>query len=283
MTILKIALVTLVLTLLCVLKAPSAYADSLTSLAAYNFAVLGGAAVTNTGATTLGGNLGVYPGTSITGAGTITLSGVTDATNAAAMMGQADALGVYTTLFAEPATAIAGGSLNGLSLGPGVYSFSSTALLTGTLNLNFTGSNQIIVIQVDSALTTGSGSNVLVTGANSTDQVYWVVGSSATLGTTTSFAGDIIANTSISLDTGATDGCGDAIALNGAVTMQGNTISTGCTYGSTGTVTPTPGGRTSGGGGSTVPEPASLPLLGSGLAALIGMARMKLAKKTQRA
>lgn len=219
-----------------------------------NFAVLGASTVTNTGATTLGGNLGLYPGTSITGSGTITLSGVIDDTNAAAMAGQADALAAYTTLFAEPSNAVAGGSLNGLTLGPGVYSFSSTALLTTTLNLAFTGSNQTIVIQVDSGLTTGSGSSVLVTGANSTDNVDWVVGSSATLGTTTSFAGTIIALTSVSMDTGATDGCGSVIALNAAVTLQGNTISTGCSYSTAGTVTPTPvtGGKT-----ITVPEGGS--------------------------
>jgi type VI secretion system secreted protein VgrG len=217
-----------------------------------NFAVLGASTVTNTGATTLGGNLGLYPGTSITGSGTITLSGVIDDTNGAAATGQSDALTEYTTLFHEPSIAVAGGSLNGLTLGPGVYSFSSTALLTTTLNLAFTGTDQTIVIQVDSGLTTGSGSKVLVTGVESGDNVDWVVGSSATLGSTTSFAGTIIALTSVSLDTGATDGCGSVIALNAAVTLQGNTISTGCSYGTTGTVTPTP---IPPGGGTTVTVP----------------------------
>jgi type VI secretion system secreted protein VgrG len=88
--------------------------------------------------------------------------------------------------------------------------------------------------------------------------VYWQVGSSATLGTTTAFQGNILALTSITLNTGATIGCGSALARNGAVTLDSNVIGGGC--------------RST----STVPEPGTLGLLGTGLAILAGAARRKL-------
>lgn len=193
-----------------------------------SFAVLGGQSVTNTGATTLGGDLGVSPGSSLTGTGTITFTaGLID--NGIAPMAQAGALTAYNSMVGLSGLNLTGQNLGGLTLGAGVYNFASSAQLTGTLTLNFAGaSNQTIVIDIGSALTTASGSSVVLEGANSTDSVYWVVGSSATLGTTTSFEGNIIALTSVSMDTGAKDGCGSVIALNGSVTLQGNTIDAGC-------------------------------------------------------
>jgi ice-binding like protein/PEP-CTERM motif-containing protein len=292
MKIVKTALVTLVLALFFALKAPSAYAGSILGTAS-SFAVLGGSTVTNTGTTTLGGNIGVSPGASITGLGLITLSGSVDINNGAAITGQADALTGFNTLAGMATTAtLTGTDLGGQTLTPGVYFYSSSAQLTGALTLNFEGlSNQNIVFQIGSALTTASGSSVLILNEGSNDNVYWQVGSSATLGTSTSFAGNIVALTAITLNTGATDGCGSVIALNAAVTLDANnTSSTTCSISTTtgtgpggttipiGTVTPTTGG-----GGKSVPEPASLPLLGSGLAGLVGMAGMKRAKRTRRA
>jgi Ice-binding-like/PEP-CTERM motif len=261
--------------------ATNAYADAcgagnqcLSNLAADNFAVLGAQTVTNTGATTLGGNLGLQPGSSITGTGTITLSGVTDISNSLSMAGQNDATGAVTDLHAmAPTMDLTGQDLGGKLLGVGVYTFSSSAQLTGALTLNFTGADQSIVFLIGSTLTTGSASSVLITGAFAGDQVYWVVGSSATLGTTTSFAGDIIAADSVTMNTGATDGCGSVIGQTAAVTLQGNTISTGCNINTTGTggtpigtVTPTP---VTGGTIVTVPEPSSFALLSSGLLAMV--------------
>jgi len=199
-----------------------------------SFAVLGASAVTNTGSTTLNGNLGVYSGSSI-GLTGITLHGTeytpTIGTSGVAQTAQSDASTAYSSLkgLSSIGYSLTGQDLGGMILGAGVYTFTSSAQLTGTLTLNFAGaSNETIVIDIGSTLTTASGSSVSIENAGSNDSVYWVVGSTATLGTSTSFEGNIIALASDTLNTGATDGCGSVIALNGPVTLQGNTISTGC-------------------------------------------------------
>jgi len=293
-----------------IVTAPSAFATSMLASAGA-FAVLGATTVTNTGATTLNGNLGLSPGTSITGSGTITLTGTiytpTVGTPGVAATAQSDATIAYNALAALTPTQI----LTGLDLGSfstplnaGVYKFASSAQLTGALVLDFQGlTNKNIVFQIGSTLTTASGSSVSIINAGSGDNVYWQVGSSATLGTSTSFAGDIIALTSVAMQTTAKDLCGSVIALNGAVTMDTNTISTTCplvsggatvgTFGSGGTttgttVTGTPTGVTTGTptitGGTTVnvPEPGILLLLSAGLAGL-GIVRPRLARLAPKA
>ena len=262
--------------LILLLLARPAYADSVSLGSAANFGVLGGSAVTNTGPTTINGDLGLYPGTSITNTANITINGVTYPgnttvpNNAGSSTAQTDALAAYNAAAALTATEnLTGDDLGGLTLTPGVYSFSSAAgLATGeALTLNFEGmNNAAIVFQIGSALTTGSGSSVIIEAPGSNDEVIWQVGSSATLGTTTAFEGNIIAATSITLDTGADIGCGSALALNGAVTLGGNTITTGCNGLSGSTPPPT----------NPIPEPGSMTLLGSGLIALAGLVRRQL-------
>ena len=190
------------------------------------FAVLAGQTVTNTGPSVVTGDLGVSPGTAITGFPPGQINGATHSADAAALQGQNDLAAAYDNAAGQtPNTAISG-DLGGLTLTPGVYNASSSIALTGTLTLD-AGNNPDAswVFQIGSTLTTASASSVLLINGASAHNVIWQVGSSATLGTDTAFAGSILALTSITLTTGATIN-GQALARNGSVTMDTNTITT---------------------------------------------------------
>lgn len=221
-----------VLALASLLIAPSTVMAQTALGCAQAFGVLGATTVTNTGATTIKGNLGVYPGSAITGSGSISLVGAVHASDPVAMQAQGCALSAFNSLFllpVPPANVLTGQDLGGKTLLPGVYSFASTAQLTGNLFLNFLGDpNSQFVFQIGSGLTSASGSSVTSIGGGPFGEVYWLIGSSATLGTGTTFQGNLIAKTSIALQTGTTIICGRAIALTGAVTMDHNVVSNDC-------------------------------------------------------
>jgi uncharacterized repeat protein (TIGR01451 family) len=194
---------------------------------AQNFAVLGSSTVTNTGPTIVTGDLGVDPGTAITGfpPGTV-VGGTTHAADAVALQAQSDTTTAYVNLAGQLCnTSLTGTDLGGLTLVPGVYCFSSSAQLTGKLTLDAGGNPSAVwVFQIGSTLTTASSASVVLINGGQLCNVFWQVGSSATIGTSTNFIGNILALTSITITTNASVS-GRALARNGAVTMDSNVIS----------------------------------------------------------
>ncbi|MBK5230344.1 MAG: DUF3494 domain-containing protein [Thermoleophilia bacterium] len=189
------------------------------------FAVLAGSTVTNTGPSTLNGDLGLSPGSSVTGFPPGTVNGAIHVTDAVAGQAQTDTTTAYNDAAGRtPALSVAA-DLGGLTLSPGVFKSGSSLGLTGDLTLNAQGNpDAVFIFQAGSALTTASGSRVnLINGAQACN-VFWQIGSSATLGTTSVFAGNILALTSIELNNGVTLN-GRALARNGAVTLINDTIS----------------------------------------------------------
>ena len=207
--------------------ASPAWAQTAPSLgSAQSFAVLGGSTVTNTGSSVITGDLGLSPGTSVTGFPPgIVVAGTIHAADSLALAAQTSTTTAYNSLAGQPCTvSLTGQNLGGLTLTPGVYCFSSSAQLTGTLTLNALGNAAaVFIFQIGSTLTTASGSSVVMINGGTLCNVFWQVGSSATLGTTTSFLGNILALTSITLNTGASI-AGRALARNGAVTLDTNAV-----------------------------------------------------------
>jgi hypothetical protein len=191
---------------------------------ASSFAVLAGAGITNTGPTTVKGDLGTFPTTTMTGTASLTISGTNHAGDAVTQGAKTDLVTAYNAAAGEGPTSPIAADLGGQTLKPGVYNSASAIGLTGTLTLDARGNpNAAFVFQAGSTLTTASASQVkLVNGAQACN-VYWQVGSSATLGTGSSFRGTILALTSITLTTGATVD-GRVLARNGAVTLDTNRI-----------------------------------------------------------
>ena len=190
---------------------------------ASSFVVLAGAGVTNTGATTLNGDLGTFPTTAITGESTIILNGTNHAGDAVTQQAKRDLTSAYTTAAGAGPTQAIPVELGGTTLQPGVYSGGALGL-TGTLTLDGGKNPQgVFIFKAASTLTTASASRVRLINVNPCN-VYWQVTSSATLGTGSQFVGTILALTDIHLTTGARV-TGRVLARNGAVTLQANTIS----------------------------------------------------------
>jgi len=194
---------------------------------ATTFAVLAGSTVTSTGGSTVNGDLGVSPGTTLTGAPTV--NGTTHLGDPAAAQAQLDLTTAYNDAAGRTVGAVTlAGNLGGQTLTPGLYkSTSSLEISSGDLTLDAQGdANAVFIFQIASTLTTTVSRQVILSGGAKAANIFWQVGSSATLGTGSVLKGNILALTSITLTTGATLE-GRALARNGAVSMDANTVGLG--------------------------------------------------------
>lgn len=193
---------------------------------ARNFVVVAGSTISNTGPTSLGGSIGVSPGTSITGipAGQPT-AGTVCAGDALAAQAQADLAGAYDVLAGmECNVSMPGPVLEGMTITPGVHCFASSAHLKGDLYLDAQGDTAaVFVMQMGSALTVASGVSVVLSHGAQESHVWWLVGSSASLGAASTMRGNVLAYKSIILHQGASL-TGRALARSGAVIMHANAV-----------------------------------------------------------
>jgi hypothetical protein len=192
-----------------------------------NFSVLAGSTVTNIGNTVVVGNVGVFPGTAVTGFPPgIVISGSIHSADAVAGTAQSDLTAAYNDAAGRAFNpSLLPADIGGTVIMPGVYRNNSSLAITGTVTLNGNGnSSSVFIIQVGTTLTTAAGNSIvaLVNGAQASN-IFWQVGSSATLGTNTVFNGTILAQASITLTTGAVLN-GRALARTGAVTLDTNSI-----------------------------------------------------------
>jgi hypothetical protein len=216
-----------------------------------SFAILAGTTITNTGDSVINGDLGLHPGTAVTGFPPGTVNGAQHVTDAVAQQAKTDLTTAYQDAAGRPFSASSPPDVGGRTLTAGVYRTGSVASLglTGNVTLDAQGDPRaVFIFQIESTLTTAPGSSVsLVNGAQGCN-VYWQVGSSATLDTTTVFKGNILALTSISVNNGVTVD-GRLLARNGAVTLINDTITRSQCAPGTGPGTGTGPGNGTGTGG----------------------------------
>ncbi len=195
--------------------------------AAGHFRILAGTTITNTGATTVKGNIGVSPGSAVTGFPPGTVSGKIHVADTAAAHAQTALVTAYNDAMGRTLCPVSvAGNIGGKTLGPGLYKSTSSLMISkGDLTLSAHGhSGAVFIFQIATKFTTTSGRSVILAGGAQAANIFWAVGSSATLGTTSVVYGTILAHKSISLATGATLH-GRALAHLGAVTLAGNHVS----------------------------------------------------------
>ena len=262
--------------LLAVVVPVSAFAATSPRLGtALDFSVLGGSTITNTGPTVVTGSLGLDPGSAVTGFPPGRVTGSKHITDAVALQAKGGLVTAYNDAANAPTTSdLTGKNLGGKNLNPGVYAFSSSAQLTGSLTLS---GNGVYIFKIKSTLTTASNSVVRLTDGAEGCSVFWQVGSSATLGTSSQLQGNLMALTSITMTTGATIRSGRALARNGAVTLDANTITppSGTCTTALRTSTSVPG---TGAGNSALPGIGLAMVLGGSAATAIGIRRRQSAR-----
>ncbi|MEO6713350.1 MAG: ice-binding family protein [Mycobacteriales bacterium] len=191
---------------------------------AESFAVLAGTGITNTGPTTINGDIGSFPTPTITGVASITLTGANHGGDAVTQGAQGDLVTAYNNAAGQGPSIAVAADLGGQTLVAGVYNSASSLGLTGDVILNAAGDpNAVFIFQAGSTLTTASSSRVVLSNGAQACNVFWQIGSSATLGTASTMRGTVMALTSISATTGAIVE-GRLLARNGAVTLDTNTI-----------------------------------------------------------
>lgn len=218
------------------------------------FAVLAGSTITNTGPSTIAGSIGLSPGSAVTGfpPGIVT-AGTTHAADAVALQAKTDLTAAYVDAAARTPFSTTTSDLAGDNLVAGVYKASSSMSLTGSVTLNGGGdANSVFIFVAGSTLITSSSSHVVLTNDAQSCHIFWIVGSSATLGTGSSFVGSILALTSITATSGVTID-GRLLARNGAVSLDSDVI-TRPFCATVATTTSTPGGST-----TTTPGTGSIP------------------------
>ena len=193
-----------------------------------NFSVLAGSTVTNTGSTTISGDVGLSPGTSVTGFPPGLAGGQIHIADGAAALAQTTLTAAYIDVAGRSGSTSVAGDLVGQTFTAGVYKSTSSLAVSGDVTLDAQGNSAaVFIFQIASTLTTGSGSHVVLVNGATACNVFWQVGSSASLGTNSVFKGNIMALTSITITTGVNLE-GRALARNGAVTLDSDVI-TGCT------------------------------------------------------
>ena len=229
--------------------------------AANSFAVLAGTGITNTGPTTLTGDIGTFPTPTITGVGLITVNGTNHGADAVTQQAKDDLVNAYNVLARQPVDATVSRDLGGQTLVPGVYFSASTMALTGELVLDGKGDpNAVFVFQVGSSLTTATASSVRLINSAQSCNVFWQLGASATLGTTSTLRGSVLALTSVTANTGAVVD-GRLLARNGAVTLDTDTVTRPSCATVPPVVTPTP--TPTAGTIPTTPTPTPTPTAGT--------------------